>query len=208
MAALFAILIWGNHSGACASQEPGADTQHTAVIAAQPFAVSLGVAGVIAPGPTVPVTAPFDAVAKRVDITFSARAVEKGQPLVELDTGDLAQRRDAANADYLKAAQSAADLANWSAGAEVAQARRAQAQAAMDLGRDPAQDRPRPRICCVRGLVAREEYDGLVQQRQSQELALAAARQEAAETLKRGTGANLAGRLNWRPAAPAPASRS
>ena len=186
MAALIAILIWGGRGGA---PEPGADTQHAAVIAAQPFAVSLGVAGVVAPGPTVPVVAPFDAVAKRVDVVFG-EAVEKGQPLLELDTGDLAQRRDAANAEYLKAAQSAADLANWSAGAEVAQSRRAQAQAAMDLSETHRKIDQTAQLL-RRGLVAREEYDGLLQQRQSQELALAAAGQEAAETLKRGTGANL-----------------
>ncbi len=184
-ASLVALLIWGGRGG-----DPGAASgaQQSAVIAAQPFAVTLGITGVIAPGPTVPVVAPFDAIAKRVDIQFG-ETVTRGQTLVELDTADLAQRRDTALADYLKTAQSADDFAHWDASAEVAQARRSEAQAAMELA-ETRRKLGETGELLRKGLVARDEYDSLTQQLQGQELALAAARRETAETLKRGAGVN------------------
>jgi multidrug efflux pump subunit AcrA (membrane-fusion protein) len=160
----------------------------TAVIQARPFAATLGLAGVVTAGDVVAVTAPFDGKAARVDFDFGA-PVRRGQVLLTLDTSDVGQRRDEAEAEYLKAAQADTDLVHWSNGPEVSQARRAEASAAFDLA-DTERKIAETKALFDRGLVARDELDGLVQQQRNQVAGLTAARQELTEALKRGSGSN------------------
>jgi len=162
----------------------GDDAPQSAVVEARPFVATLGVSGVVAPGDVVGVTAPFDGKITQVGFDYGA-AVSQGQVLITLDTADIAQRRDEAEAEYLKAAQAAADMARWSSGPEVSQARRSEASAQYDLG-ETTRKLADSKVLLDKGLIARDEYDGLIQQQHSQDLALTAARQDLAEALKKG----------------------
>lgn len=166
----------------------GEAAQQSVTIAARPFVATLSVAGQIAAGDIVAVVAPFDGRVTNVKFEFGD-PVQQDQVLATLDTTEIGQRRDEAEAVYLKAAQSAAELANWSNGAEVSQARRGESAATTEL-EDTNRKISETRTLFDRGLVARDELDSLVQQQRSQASALAAARQDLAETLKRGAGAN------------------
>ncbi|MGI8839556.1 MAG: efflux RND transporter periplasmic adaptor subunit [Caulobacteraceae bacterium] len=171
-----------------AASHAAAAGEQSAVIQPGPFASTLGLQGVITPGVVADVTAPFDGRVSRVNFEYGG-LVGQGQALVELDTADLDQRRGEADAEYLRASQAATDMASWSSGQEASQAKRAEAAAAFDLA-DTRRKMVETKALLDRGLVAREEYEGLVQQQHGQEAALAGDRQDLAEVLKRGGGAN------------------
>ncbi len=162
--------------------------EQSVVIQPRPFASTLSLVGAVTPGDAVDVTAPFDGRVRSVGFEYGG-LVSQGQSLVELDTADIEQRREEAEAEFLKASQAAADMATWSSGQEMSQARRAEASAAFELA-DTRRKIVETKALLDRGLVAREEYEGLTQQQHGQETALAGARQDAAEVLKRGGGAN------------------
>ncbi|MGI9169381.1 MAG: efflux RND transporter periplasmic adaptor subunit [Caulobacteraceae bacterium] len=186
MAVAVAGLILARRPAAGARAEAGGE--QSAVITPRPFASTLSLQGAVTPGNGIDLTAPFDGRVRRVEFEFGG-LVGQGQTLVELDTSDIQQRRGEAEAEYLKASQAAADMAAWSSGPEVSQARRAEALAAFDLN-DTRRKMAETKALLDRGLVAREEYEGLMQQQQSQAAALAGARQELTEVFKRGVGAN------------------
>jgi len=163
-------------------------SEQSAVIQPGPFASTLGLQGVVTPGNVVNVTVPFDGRVGRVGFDYGG-LVDQGQVLVELDTADLDQRRGEAEAEYLRTSQAVADIASWSSGQEMSQARRAEASAAFDLS-DTRRKVGETKALLDRGLVAREEYEGLLQQQHGQEASLAGARQDLAEVGKRGGGSN------------------
>lgn len=170
------------------SVHPGADVEQSVTLRPRPFASTLSLVGAIVPGDSVDVVAPFDGVVKSVGFEYGA-AVAPGQALVELDASEVRQRRNEAEAGYLKASRTDEELAGWSTGSEASRARRAADAAAAELG-ELERKTQEVKGLLDRGLVARSEYDGLVQQRRSQELALAAARQDLAAVLARGQGSN------------------
>jgi multidrug efflux pump subunit AcrA (membrane-fusion protein) len=165
-----------------------ASAMQSAVVQATPFTSTLGVTGVVTPGDVVPVTAPFDGKVNAVGFDFGAPVVQ-GQMLVTLDTSEVRQRRDEAEAEYLKASQADAEMASWSTGPEVSQARRSESSAQFDLA-ETTRKIAETKMLLDKGLVARDEYDGLLQQQRSQEMAVVAAHQELAESLKKGDAAN------------------
>ncbi len=179
-------------AGGFALVHPGARKSdgglQTLVIQPRRFVSTISVAGTIVPGDNVVVTAPFDGVATRVGFDYGA-PVAQGQVLVELDTAEIRQRRNEAEASFLKASQNAADMAAWDSGPEVSRARRARAAADFDL-RDTQRKVEETRALLDRGLVARNESDSLAQQLRNQQMALAAADQDLATALERGKGAN------------------
>jgi HlyD family secretion protein len=183
LALLFAVLVLRRPPGGSA---PAA--LQSAVIQAGPFASTLGLTGVVTPGDVAGVTAPFDGRVSKVGFDFGT-AVVQGQMLVTLDTSEIQQRRDEAEAEYLKAAQAAADMARWSTGPEVSQARRSESTATFDMA-ETKRKIAETKALLDKGLVARDEYDGLIQQQRSQEQALAAAHQDLGEALRKGDAAS------------------
>ncbi len=162
--------------------------EQSVVIQPRPFASTLSLVGAVTPGDAVDVTAPFDGRVRSVGFEYGG-LVSQGQSLVELDTADIEQRREEAEAEFLKASQAAAEMATWPSGPEMSQARRAETSASFELA-DTRRKIVETKALLDRGLVAREEYEGLLQQQHSQETALTGARQDAAEVLKRGGGSN------------------
>ncbi|QUD89782.1 efflux RND transporter periplasmic adaptor subunit [Phenylobacterium montanum] len=154
----------------------------------RPFASTLTVVGAVTPGDTADVAAPFEGVVKSVSFAYGDH-VTQGQVLAEIDTTDLSQRRAEALAAYLKAAQSAAEMADWSKGPDMSRARRAVSAATSEL-EDTRRKTQETKALLDRGLVARAEYEGLIQQQRSEEMSLAAAQQDLSVTLAQGRGPN------------------
>ena len=178
--------VAARHAQAIAAATAGGE--QSLAVEPRAFAATLSVAGTVVPGDAIDVTAPFDGVVRSVGFVYGAPVAE-GQALVELDTREIAQRRNEGEAEYLKASQAAADMKSWNASPEVSQARRAEATAAFDLA-DTRRKTVGTKALLDRGLVARDEYDTLVQQQRGQEMSLAAARQDLGVAVARGRGAN------------------
>ncbi|MDR3507319.1 MAG: HlyD family efflux transporter periplasmic adaptor subunit [Caulobacteraceae bacterium] len=162
--------------------------EQSMVIQPQPFVSTISVTGTVAPGDNADVTAPFDGVVTQVGFDYGA-PVTQGQVLVTLDVSDLRRRRNEAMSAFLKASQAAADIASWGTGPEVSRARRAADSAAFDL-KDTQRKVEETKGLLDRGLVARSEYEGVLQQQRSQQGALASAQQDLNTALARGQGAN------------------
>jgi multidrug resistance efflux pump len=115
--------------------------------------------------------------------------VTPGQILFVMDDFDLAQRRREAESGYLKAVQTGTEMVNWDRSPDVMRARRAVQSAANDL-RNNQSKMEETKALLDRGLVPRNEYDGLQQQEATQRLALTGAQQDLEAALARGRGPN------------------
>ncbi|MGK6355705.1 efflux RND transporter periplasmic adaptor subunit [Sphingomonas sp. DT-207] len=168
------------------ADEAGAGPEHSLLVQRQPFVASLAFAGKIAPGDAIAVTAPFDGTVRAVHFVYGSH-VAAGEPLLALDTEEILAARNQAEATYLKASKPAAEIANWKQAPEVAAARRRVTLAALELARLERELRESRRLL-DKGLIPRNEHDGVEQQLAAQHMAAAAARDELAETLARGDG--------------------
>ena len=177
-------LLW--NARPATDQASQTEIAHAYVIRPQPFAATVSVVGTIVPGDSADVIAPFDGVVRQASIDYG-RTVEVGQVLLVMDLFELEQRRREAEATYLGAADADANIAAWSTGPEMSRARRAVTSAEISL---QATERKtlETKSLLDRGLVARMEYDTLVQQKKSETMALAAAREELASVRNKGEG--------------------
>ncbi|WP_216839516.1 efflux RND transporter periplasmic adaptor subunit [Caulobacter sp. S45] len=169
---------------------PAASLEHIYTVQPRPFTSSISVVGTVSPADSVDVTAPFDGVVKSLGFKFG-ETVHAGQVLVVMNTDDLEARARETEAAYLKAAQAESDMEGWAGGTDVLRARRSVESAALAL-RNTDNKAAETKGLLDRGLVARSEYDGLLQQRESENSALSAAQQDLAATLKKGAGPNRA----------------
>ena len=167
---------------------PQTAREETATVQARPFSTSIDVVGTVVPGESIDVTAPFDGTIKAVQFEYGT-PVASGDPLVIMDTFDIEQRRNDAHSAYLKASQAEAEMSSWANGPEVSRARRAATAADQDL-KDTRRKAQETKDLLARGLVARMEYDGLLQQQRTQEIVLSAAQEDYAAALLRGEGPN------------------
>lgn len=166
------------------ADEAGAGVEHSLTVQRQPFVASLTFAGKIVPGEAVGLTAPFDGAVRAVHFVYGAR-VTAGEPLLVLDTQEILAARNRAEAAYLKARKPAADIADWDRGPEATAARRRVSLATLELARLERHARESQRLL-DKGLIPRNEHDGVEQQLAAQRMATAAARDELTETLARG----------------------
>lgn len=188
IAGLVAMLAWLFLAGEPPESAPASGGEQSLTIARRPFTANLAFAGSIVPGDAIGVTAPFDGSVTAIGFTYGDR-VEAGQMIVELDPGELMQTRNDAESAYLKAAQSAQEIADWTDGPEVARARRAATSAALELNAVERDFRETKRLL-DRGLVPRNEYDSAAQRLKTQRMAVASANEELESMLRRGQGAN------------------
>jgi HlyD family secretion protein len=167
--------------------------ERSLVVQRQPFVATLAFAGKVMPGDAVSITAPFDGAVRTIDFAYGAR-VEAGDVLLVLDTQEIAAARNQAEASWLKAHQPADDIANWSRGPQVAAARRRVRLAALELARLEREARESRRLL-DKGLIPRNEHDGIEQQLAAQRMTAAAANEELDDTLARGgpAAARIAG---------------
>jgi len=183
---LLAVVLgwWWTSAGA---DEAAVPAERSMVVQRQPFVATLAFAGKVAPGEAVSITVPFDGAVRAIDFAFGAR-VAAGDTLLVLDTQDAAATRNQAEAAYLKAHQPADDIANWSRGPEVTAARRRVRLAALELAR-LEREAGESRRLLDKGLIARNEHEGVEQQLLAQRMTAAAANDELADTMAQGSPA-------------------
>jgi len=172
-------------AGAPPGPRPGA---RTVEVVAAPSTSRVTVLGTVAAGKAVPVLAPFDGTVRERRAQPGDR-VEAGDVLVVMDPGEMQSRLRDARAGLLKAEMAVRALARWEDSPDVLRARRALQAAEAGLA-TVTQQLAETKALLSRGVVARNEYDGLVQQRAAQELMVANARQDLAATLERGSDDN------------------
>jgi HlyD family secretion protein len=144
--------------------------------------------GTIGPGKTVAALAPFDGVIRERRAQIGA-PVHAGDILVVMDAGEIEGRLREAQAAFLKSSMAISLLEKWDTSPEVIRARRAQEAADASLAvieRQVAETRK----LLDRGIVSRNEYDGLVQQRDTLRNGATGSRLDLQSTLERGSADN------------------
>lgn len=184
---LLLVLVLGWWWTSAGADEAAGPTERSMVVQRQPFVATLAFAGKIAPGEAVSITAPFDGAVRAIDFAYGAR-VAAGDTLLVLDTQEIAATRNQAEAAWLKAHRPADDIANWSRGPEVAAARRRVRLAALELAR-LEREAGESRRLLDKGLIARNEHEGVEQQLVAQRMTAAAANDELADTMAQGSPA-------------------
>lgn len=166
--------------------QPGEERIFTVVPVATASFVAL--AGTVAAGRSVAVVAPFDGVIRerRTQIGDPVRA---GEVLAVLDDGEIQTRLREAEAAFLKSSMAVALLDRWADSPDVIRARRVLEAAEASL---TVIERQVPEIKKLldRGIVSRNEYDGLVQQRDMLRNSAAGASLDLHTTLERGNADN------------------
>ena len=168
------------------TKAPDKTTEQSFVVQRAPFVMLSTFSGQIVPGVRIDLTAPVDARVAEVRFAYGDQ-VQEGQLLVVLDPGDVARGRAEAEVAWLRADAEASRLRNWDQGAEMRRASRSVEAAEADLSDAEAKLAETKRLL-DRGLVSRSEYDGLLQQRRQRQAAMAAARDDFADTQQRGRG--------------------
>lgn len=144
--------------------------------------------GTVGPGRTVAAVAPFDGVIRERRAQLGA-PVEAGEVLVVMDAGEIEIRLREAQAAFLKSAMAITLLDRWTESPDVVRARRTQEAAEASLLLNERQVAETKRLL-DRGIVSRNEYDGLVQQRDIQRNTAASARLDLQAALDRGSADN------------------
>ena len=183
LAAAVCVLALGGTG--CHRARTTASTQQTYTVEPRPFDVTLALVGAIGPAAKSEVVAPFDGAIRSVAVHIG-QAVCRGQPLFDMDAGELTGQLRDAQAAFLKSQGSAAETTDWEAGGEVARARRGLASAQAGLKSLDAR-LATTRALLDRGLVARDEYQGLVDQRLTAEMALQSAEDDLKAARDKGS---------------------
>lgn len=146
----------------------------------------LGLVGRIEAAVQTTIAAPFEGLIQDLEVVEGER-VERGQPLLTLDTSLIdIQLRDALAAQ-LKSESTVQEMQNWSQSEAVARARRAVTSAQLGLSDTQAKLADTNRLF-ERGIVARMEVDALEQQQRTQQIDLTASQAELHAALERGAG--------------------
>ncbi|KAA5802287.1 HlyD family efflux transporter periplasmic adaptor subunit [Alkalicaulis satelles] len=151
-----------------------------------PFTLYAHFTGHIIPGDQAEIAAPFDGTVRQVHFSFGDQ-VARDDLLITFDPADVARARAEAEAAWLRAEDAMDRIESWSEGAEMRRARRALESADTDL-RDAERRLEETAALFERGLVSRNELEGLVQQERSRRRAFVQAQEELAETRRRGEG--------------------
>ncbi|SDN00090.1 RND family efflux transporter, MFP subunit [Methylobacterium phyllostachyos] len=158
--------------------------ERTITVAPVAAAAFVTLAGTVGAEKTVPVVAPFDGVIREVRAQIGD-VVQAGDPLVVMDDGEIATRVREAQAAFLKSSIAVDLLDRWADSPEVIRAKRALESAETSLALAERQVTETKRLF-DRGIVSRNEYDGVVQQRDTQRKAVASAGMDLQTTLAHG----------------------
>lgn len=152
------------------------------------LSLRLTMMGIVGAGKTVAVLAPFDGAVRERRAQLGDH-VAAGDTLLVMDAGEVQGRLRDAQAALLKAAMIADTLARWDTSPDVMRARRTLEAAESSLAVLERQA-TETKILFDRGIVSRNEYDALVQQRDTQRAMVASGRQDQQTTLERGSTDN------------------
>ncbi|MFK3781765.1 efflux RND transporter periplasmic adaptor subunit [Agrobacterium sp. NPDC089420] len=165
-----------------------ASQERSIVIEPQTVSQQLDITGTIAAGKSVAIVAPFDGVIREKRAQLGEH-VNVGDVLMVMDTSEIAARYRDAQSAYIKAAMAADALEKWENGADMLRSRRSLEAAEMQLASLERQV-SELKALLDQGIVSRNEYDGLLQQRNAQANTVAGAQDELASTQARGGDEN------------------
>ncbi len=110
----------------------GASAEQTFTVSPRPISSSISLTGELRPMTTVYVAAPFAGAVKEVYFRYG-QTVEKGTPLLQLDTSEVEAKAREAESAYIKAVEKVREMESWEGGNEVAESRRNLVKAQMEL---------------------------------------------------------------------------
>jgi multidrug efflux pump subunit AcrA (membrane-fusion protein) len=159
--------------------------EETFVVRQAQLTTRLVVAGTIRAGKLVAVVAPVEGTISKRDAEIGDY-VKAGATLIELDVSEVENRLRDAEAAVLKAAVTANSLENWQSSPDVLRAKRS-----VETGQDTLVNLERQvadsKKLFDRGIVPRNDYDSLVQQRNLQKVTIEGLKQDLEATLNRGS---------------------
>ncbi|TWC75766.1 multidrug resistance efflux pump [Rhizobium sp. SJZ105] len=166
----------------------GAPQEQTFTLEPQAVLQQLDIAGTVAAGKSVAIVAPFDGVIREKRAQLGEH-VSVGDVLVVMDTSEIVSRYRDAQSAYIKAAMAADTIKKWENSPEVLRARRSLEAAKTSLA---ASERQLVELKALldQGIVSRNEYDGVVQQRDAQRNTVAGAEDDVTTALERGNDDN------------------
>jgi PAS domain S-box-containing protein len=183
--------MWIPRGGLTLGFAPAQSASSDSSITITPQVVSsrIAVVGAIDAGSAVTVVGPFDGLVAERLFRYGG-TVERGAPILRLNTGDLEVRIRDARGTFIRARQKSDELRNWMTGVEVSRAKRTVNSTQLDIGDLQTKTR-QTKMLLDRGIVSAEEYKGQVQQLRSLGLQLQAAQQDLATTIERGSPENV-----------------
>lgn len=180
---------WQSLEGLPVIEQPVAgSTDEIMVLKPQAVSQQLDMTGTIAAGRAIAIVAPFDGVIREKRVQLGDH-VNVGDVLLVMDTSEIASRYREAQSAYIKAAMAADALEKWNNSPDVQRARRSVEAADMQLA---SLERHVTELKALldQGIVSRNEYDGIVQQRDAQRNTVAGAKDDLAATMTRGNDEN------------------
>jgi HlyD family secretion protein len=178
--------FWSLHSDGVhrTATSPAAAATKTFQVNAAPSSEQVTILGIVAAGRSVPIIASFDGVIRDKKMQLGDR-VAAGDVLIVMDAGEIQTRLREAQSGLLKAAMALDALSHWDSSPDVTRARRTLEGAEASLASLERQVSETKGLL-DRGIVSRNEYQNLVQQRDSQKLVVAGAQQDLSVTASRG----------------------
>jgi HlyD family secretion protein len=150
---------------------------------------TLSLSGSLEPITVVNIVSPFTGKVKERLFEYG-QAVHKGQKLVVLDTTEFDAGMRQAEADFIKARDTAQNLDHWESSDEVADVRRSLTKATNAL-KSLEQKMRETKLLLERGIVSGSEYQSLEEQYTTQKLDLEAVQAQYAATMARGSPENV-----------------
>ncbi len=154
--------------------DPGA--LPTVTVQPRPFHSTIALRGHLAPGRVAGIVSPIESHVSAVHAAPGDR-VAAGDPLVDLDTGQLAADHRRAQVEHIKARDRLAGIKDWENSADMARARRALRRAKIALD-DAERHLGRTAFLLEEGLVPASQHEDAQRQRQNRTLDLEEARRE------------------------------
>jgi HlyD family secretion protein len=188
--------LWfqGNLSAALFSRET-ADPQMpgqgmaTATVTMQPLTASISLSGSVAPLEEINVVAPFEGKIKEKYFIYDQK-VEKGAPLVLMDTTKLEVELRQAKSSYIKADQSFRQIRDWEQSVEVSDAKRnfTKTRNSLDGSRRKLEE---SRLLFEKGIIAGSELQSAESDFTNQQMDLKASEESLASVLDKGSKENV-----------------
>ncbi len=162
--------------------DPGA----LATVTVQPraFSSTIALRGHLAPGRVAEIVSPIESHVSAVHAAPGDR-VAAGDPLVDLDTGQLAADHRRAEVDHIKARDRLVGIEDWENSADMARARRALRRAKITLD-DAERHLGRTAFLLEQGLIPASQHEDAQRQRQSRILDVEEAERELEAVKARG----------------------
>lgn len=158
-------------------------------VAPRMISSTIALTGELRPLNTVHINCPFAGVVDEVYFQYG-QMVEKGQPLLKLDTDEVAMKTREAESAYIKAREKAREVEAWERGNEVSEAKRNLAKARIELDAQKQNAEETERLY-KKGIVPGTEYESSKRQYANARMSFESSEQSLKTVLAKGSGDNL-----------------